>query len=164
MRPILQAVPHKLNLGLRRGPTGSRKARLLPSSFAAGTPKGAGGVRRSVSPRVPAVGAMSAAGGAKSEPLSRPLQRRNTSVQAKTVSELGRERESSSPFAPPSTAQTSVQAENCQGANFPFLGAKGSASASSAISGAQPRGPLRGRLNMVCREDWSATSPDGPIR
>lgn len=34
----------------------------------------------------------------------------------------------------------------------------------SAISGAQPRGPRRGRLNMVCREDWSATSPDGPIR
>ncbi len=74
----------------RRGARSSlfwvRKAPLLPTAslIPLGTPKGAGGVTFSVSPRVPAVGAMSAAGGAKSEPLSRPLQRRNTSVQAKS--------------------------------------------------------------------------------
>ncbi len=107
-----------------------RRARLLPFPHPAWDSEG--GRRGSFlrQPRVPAVGAIelgrgrevrapfappstaqhvyssqklsvSSAGGAKSESLSRPLQRRNASVQAK----------------------------NCQGANFPFLGAKGSASA-----------------------------------
>ncbi len=95
-------------MGLERG------FKWLDSLIARGTPKGAGGVTFSVSPRVPAVGAMSATGGAKFEPPSRPPLKPGMAV-----------------FKPKTDG----------GARISFLGAKGSASAFRPSQLGLRRGP-----------------------